>query len=151
MSKVTPEQAASVLQENAHLLPEPREWFESIRDGNLPQYYLKILLRRKSGSDELPRELVDYEHPDHSTIKCRATAITGARHDLLDIIGEGQVADTIVTDAEVIGKIKEMLGHPFNALKGGRKGEFMTTIEEIDLINRTLDTTIAYLKKTYKL
>jgi len=75
--KYTPEQAQQVLAENTGSLPL-RDFFEALRDGELPTYFCQALARYRLYSDDLPGpRLVAEWHPDYPQMKCRGHAIIG--------------------------------------------------------------------------
>lgn len=123
-----------------------REYFEAIAEGTLPQYFLELFQTLQLFSDDLPGErLVAEWHPDYPYMKCRGNCIISVNLSL-----SRAVADRIIKDDGVVGKVSRFGEHEWNFQKGS-KGEYWTQPEEIDLINDTLDTVISHLNKEYEL
>jgi hypothetical protein len=140
--KYTLEQARRVLQD----VPDPpdRDFWEALRDGELPTHFCQTLARFRLYSDDIPGpQLVDASHPDFPAMKCRGRVIIGIRHQL-----ESCVTYNVVTDLELKTSINDFMVGPWNAFTGKRE-ERWTTPEEIERINGMLDRVLSYFEKTY--
>jgi hypothetical protein len=141
-------------------LPQPcKDYFEAIVNNQLPKYYLEQLLEKRSYSDDLPEPAISPDHPNYKferlaardnhpaypKLKCRGNAICEISMTL-----RASVDDKVVTGEEALKAIDDFMSHDWNYCKGG-KGENWTTPEEIQLINKTLDTVISCIKDDYKL
>ena len=143
--KITPEQASNVLINYAgdkqFLL---HDFFEALRDGELPTYCCQRLALFKLYSDDLPGPiLVDERHPDYPQMKCRGNIIMGIALELSKCVEQ-----EVVIDPSLITSIDSFVHRQWNAFRGN-KGEYWTTQEEIDLMNTMLDRVISNIETTY--
>jgi len=123
-----------------------RKYLEAIVNETLPQHFLDICQWFQLYSDDLPGErLVDIWHPDYPMMKCRGSVISGISMTL-----RRAVKDSVIKSSDIIKKMEDYQKHDWNFQKGA-KGEYWTSLEEIDLINDTLDTVIEHLKQEYTL
>jgi len=157
-SKVTKESAYRILEEDSEALeqiPSLRTYFQSVIEDTLPEYYLNRFNRFKGYSDDLPKPEVDpshenygflrlkagWDHPKYPHLKCRGNVICGISVNLQHAVKDGVLGG---------GLMEDFRDYDFSFSKG-RKGEFWTTSEEIDFINKTLDLAIAQIKEKYSL
>lgn len=141
--KYTPEQARQVLTENTGILPW-RDFYEALRDGELPTYFCQKFAHYRLHSDDLPGPRLAAEwHPDYPQMKCRESVIGG-------IVGVFRrcIEQDVIKDHDLTEFLEQFSNRQWNASRGS-KGEYWTTREEIDLINSTLDRTIHSIEITY--
>ncbi len=63
---------------------------------------------------------------------------------------QGMIKDEVLTDQKSKEIVEAFRTRKWNAFKGS-KGEYWTSKEEIDYMNKTLDTVIASIRETYNL
>ena len=117
-------------------------FFEAVRDGNLPQYYLSRLRTYR----DLPDGLVNGEYsPNYDRAKGRRAHIMG-----ISLALQKMVDEEIVVDGPLKERIQKFRNHSWNAERGG-KFKSWTTRQEIRLINNILNDVINYVQQTYGL
>lgn len=151
--KCSKEKAKSILDQDIN--PEERIYFESILNDQLPQYYFEELSKyRFNYSDELPEPNVPVTAPDYKKLKlefrvknpkmkCRAHCIVG-----ISLTLQGINEERVLNSLEYKKIIRNYRFYDWNAFKGA-KGEFWTSPEEIQFINKTLDKTLNLIKSKY--
>jgi hypothetical protein len=142
---LTKERALEVLNGNPdNSLPFP--YLEAIANETLPQYYFDEIQIHKLYSDELPEhKLVAEWHTEYPLMKCRGNVIIG-----IGATFQGLLNDKIVEDQEIVNSIKRFRGYDWEFQKG-YKGEYWTSREEINFINKTLRTVAIHIKNKYRL
>jgi hypothetical protein len=146
----TPSEAKQILDENPNMFPEFAEYFRAIMNGTLPHYFLGQFEMYRSYSDDLPEPDIPNTDPDYRFLrlqfrehnprmKCRLNVIRGIKLTIRTALNHGIL--------EPSKELENYLGHKWEADKGA-KGEYWTSREEINLINHTLDSLIAELKKS---
>ncbi len=158
----TPERARELLKEydgNETFSVFSQDYFQAIAESTLPRFYRDWLRFKKGYSDDLPEPDVPRDHPDYTYIrleagwnhpsspflKCLGNVIGGISMSL-----KGCIDDEIVFDSEIYRLVDHYRSHNWNYARG-KKGEYWTLPEEIQLINTTLDVMIGYLERTYSL
>ncbi len=147
---ISPERAREALEEHPGASGWYRKYFESVVNGTMHEYYLSRLLNyRTNYSDDLPevdvRELAGISSDGSSftndNYKCRGNVIMGIGLDL-----SGAVKRGVLEGEHILKAVEEFKKHDFRF----NHGEF-TTRDEINLINRTLDSAISYIAEKYYL
>ena len=154
--RISKERAKEVLEENPDMVSVMKDYYEALIYNDLPGYFIRRLLYFKGGSDDLPEPSVPSDHPDYSILrlqagynhldyprlKCRGNFIFGLGTTL-----EAAIEDRVITDGNLIEKIKEFRNKKYNAFVG--KGRAWTTSEDIDSINNILNLTIKSIAESY--
>lgn len=146
MTKHTVEEARESIQTFPNMVPSLKFYFEAVIGGYLPEYFFSFLNHRRGFSDELiDGELKEKFHPDYPFIKGSESSIYGTFSLLQDLIIE-----EFITDIDKINQICDFRFYKWNVAKG-ETGENLTTSEEIDYINQTLDSIISHFQQNYEL
>ena len=140
--KYSPEMARYLFAVNSE--KSWQDFFEALRDGELPTYYCQKFAFKRLFSDDLPyHRLVDSWHPDFPEMKCRGMKIIGRVRELRQCKEQ-----EVIKDPDVINYLDLFINREWNFSRGSR-GQYWTTREEIDLINTTLDRVIHSIETTY--